>query len=191
MVHVRRRVVRRLLLCLVHLRGAPLRERRRSRLEQLADVLERASLRFVDISELFESGASPFSNSSLMSSSARPFVSWNVKNTCTHDATQNTAKMMYVFHWMLRNAGGTNCIGWACERAEYTDSRGGALTNARAKFMIQFVLVASPAALARTGSGNISAIYSHETGPCQHNIQFSVSATDRDEARAQVKDAPR
>ena len=57
--------------------------------------------------------------------------------------------------------------------------------------MIQFVLVASPAALARTGSGNISAIYSHETGPCQHNIQFSVSANDRGETKARLKYAPR
>lgn len=29
--------------------------------------------------------------------------------TWMKEATQKTAKMMYVFHWILRKAGGTNC----------------------------------------------------------------------------------
>ena len=87
----------------------------------------------------------PAENTSSISSSVRPFVSGNMKNTCMNAAKLNVPKMKYVLYAMEDRPGGT--------------------AHASAKLKSQLAAVETATAFARTRMGKISAGYVQETGP--------------------------
>lgn len=86
----------------------------------------------------------PVSNIWSTSSSVRCDVSGYKKKTCSVMTVQNTPNIMYVFHWMLVNAGATK--------------------YASAKLKIQLPAAERPTPLARYFRGNISDEYTHAVG---------------------------